>query len=66
MEPFALLDAPYAPELLLGESPAPQEECLTRDGVTFLGHYEGRSFVIERLLSTNPYDYLHYGPGMRC
>lgn len=66
MEPFALLYAPYSPALLLETTPAPQSECLVRNGVSFLGHYEGRSFVVERLLSTNPFDYLQYEPGMRC
>ena len=66
MEPFTLFDAPYSPDLLLGREEQPSPAYLTKDGVTFLGRFEGQSFVIERLLSTNPYDYLHYEPGMRC
>ena len=66
MEPFALLDAPYAPAFLLDAAPLPKTECIVRNGVSLLGHYEGRSFVLDRLLSTNPYDYLQYEPGMRC
>lgn len=55
------------PEYLVDPPPAPALETVSQNGMVFEGVWDRQDFIVSRLISTNPADYLNpsFAPGGR-